>query len=101
MSGWISSTSASDPRAKAWVNLVGVIFFLLPGCIMVIVTSFKFVYDSWAILEGSPDPGGIPFRFIVKGTITVGFFLLSSRHLSRDPQSPADIGGGKDEEVKP
>ena len=63
-------------RGRAWINLVGVIFFLFPGCIMIIVTSIKFVYTSWAIMEGSPDPGGIPFRFIVKGTIPAGFCLL-------------------------
>jgi TRAP-type mannitol/chloroaromatic compound transport system permease small subunit len=28
------------------------------------------------MLEGSPDPGGIPFRFILKGCIPVGFTLL-------------------------
>ncbi|HHE73696.1 MAG: C4-dicarboxylate ABC transporter permease [Deltaproteobacteria bacterium] len=63
-------------KGKAWINLVGVLLFLFPGCIMIIVTSFKFVYTSWAIMEGSPDPGGVPFRFIVKGTLPVGFCLL-------------------------
>ena len=64
------------PKAKAWVNLVGVIFFLIPGCVLVITTSWQFVYTAWTVMEGSPDPGGIPFRFIVKGTIPVGFGLL-------------------------
>lgn len=63
-------------RGKAWINLVGVLLFLYPGCVMIIITSFKFTYYSWAIMEGSPDPGGIPFRFIVKGTIPAGFCLL-------------------------
>jgi len=64
------------PKGQAWVNLIGTIFFLLPGCAMVVITSWKFTYNSWTILEGSPDPGGIPLRFLVKGTITVGFALL-------------------------
>ena len=51
------------PKGKAWINLIGVLFFLLPGCIMVIITSWKFVHNSWSVMEGSPDPGGIPFRF--------------------------------------
>ena len=63
-------------RGRAWINLVGVILFLFPGCILIIVTSFKFAYNAWVIMEGSPDPGGIPFRFIVKGTIPAGFCLL-------------------------
>jgi TRAP-type mannitol/chloroaromatic compound transport system permease small subunit len=69
-------------RGRAWINLIGVIFFLLPGCILVILTSLNFVHNSWSVMEGSPDPGGIPFRFIVKGTIPVGFFLLCLQGIS-------------------
>ncbi len=70
------------PAARAWVNLVGVTLFLLPGCTMVIITSFKFFYNSWSILEGSPDPGGVPYRFLIKGGIPVGFSLLLVQGLS-------------------
>ena len=63
-------------KGRAWINLCGVVLFLIPGCIMVITTSWKFMANSFAILEGSPDPGGIPFRFILKGCIPVGFTLL-------------------------
>ena len=69
-------------KGRAWTNLIGVIFFLIPGCIMVIITSWKFMYNSWSIMEGSPDPGGIPFRFLLKGAITVGFILLTLQGLS-------------------
>ena len=63
-------------KGRAWINFLGVLFFLIPGCIMVITTSWKFTLNSFSILEGSPDPGGIPFRFIIKGCIPVGFTLL-------------------------
>ena len=69
-------------RGQAWTNLIGVIFFLLPGCIMVIITSWKFMYNAWSVMEGSADPGGIPFRFLLKGTITTGFILLTLQGLS-------------------
>ena len=89
-------------KGKAWINLVGVLLFLFPGCIMVIVTSFKFVYTSWAIMEGSPDPGGVPFRFIVKGTIPVGFCLLLLQGTSLGIHSLLQILGiEKTEEAKP
>ena len=71
-----------SPRAQAWINLLGVLFFMLPGCLMVIVTSWKFTSNSWMIMEGSPDPGGIPFRFLLKGTITTGFVLLFLQGIS-------------------
>jgi TRAP-type mannitol/chloroaromatic compound transport system permease small subunit len=69
-------------KTRAWVNLLGVIFFLIPGCYLVITTSWKFVDNSFSMLEGSPDPGGIPYRFIVKGTMTVGYLLLLLQGLS-------------------
>ena len=91
-----------SPNAKAWVNLIGVLLFLFPGCVMIIVTSFKFVYTSWSIMEGSPDPGGIPFRFIVKGTIPAGFCLLLLQGTSLGIHSLLQIlGVEKAEEVKP
>lgn len=71
-----------SPKAKAWVNFLGVIFFLIPGCLMVIITSWKFVHNSWSVMEGSPDPGGIPFRFLIKSTLPIGFMLLTFQGLS-------------------
>ena len=69
-------------KGRAWVNLIGVLIFLIPGCIMVISTSWKFVVNSFSIMEGSPDPGGIPFRFVVKSFIPAGFLLLLLQGIS-------------------
>jgi TRAP-type mannitol/chloroaromatic compound transport system permease small subunit len=69
-------------KGRAWINLIGVIFFLIPGCWLVISTSWKFVGNSFSMMEGSPDPGGIPYRFIVKGTMTVGYLLLLLQGIS-------------------
>jgi len=69
-------------KGRAWVNLIGVILFLIPGCWLVISTSWKFVGNSFSVMEGSPDPGGIPYRFIIKGTMTVGYALLLLQGLS-------------------
>jgi len=33
-------------------------------------------------MEGSPDPGGIPFRFIIKGCIPLGFILFFFQAIS-------------------
>jgi TRAP-type mannitol/chloroaromatic compound transport system permease small subunit len=69
-------------KGRAWVNFVGVLIFLIPGCIMVISTSWRFTMTSFLMLEGSPDPGGIPFRFIAKSFIPVGFSLLLLQGIS-------------------
>jgi TRAP-type mannitol/chloroaromatic compound transport system permease small subunit len=44
-------------------------------------------------MEGSPDPGGIPYRFLVKGTITVGFVLLCLQGISLGIHSLLQILG--------
>lgn len=69
-------------KGRAWVNFIGVLIFLIPGCYMIITTSWKFVMNSYGLLEGSPDPGGIPLRFIIKGCIPVGFTLLLLQGIS-------------------
>jgi TRAP-type mannitol/chloroaromatic compound transport system permease small subunit len=80
-------------KGRAWINLIGVLIFLIPGCLMVISTSWRFTVTSFAMLEGSPDPGGIPFRFIVKGFIPVGFVLLLLQGISLGIHSFLQITG--------
>jgi TRAP-type mannitol/chloroaromatic compound transport system permease small subunit len=63
-------------RGKAWVDLIGTLLFLLPWCAIVIYTSFKYAENSFAFREMSPDPGGLPARYIIKFAITAGFSLL-------------------------
>jgi TRAP-type mannitol/chloroaromatic compound transport system permease small subunit len=89
------------PKAQAWVNLVGVLFFLIPGCLMIIVTSMKFVQSSFAVMEGSPDPGGIPFRWVIKACIPLGFTLVLMQGISMGFKSIltiCDIPSTKDAE---
>ena len=80
-------------KSRAWVNFIGVILFLIPGCTMIILTSWKYVYNSWSILEGSPDPGGIPFRFVLKSCLPVGFTLLLLQGISLGIHSLMQIMG--------
>ncbi len=67
---------------RAWVNLFGALFLLLPFCILIIVSAWPFVMNSYNVAEGSPDPGGLPFRFLLKAVIPVAFFLLSLQGLA-------------------
>jgi TRAP-type mannitol/chloroaromatic compound transport system permease small subunit len=70
------------PKGRAWVNLVGCLVFLFPGCYLIISTSWGFVAESFRLMEGSPDPGGIPYRFIVKACIPAGFILVALQGVS-------------------
>ncbi len=64
-------------KGKNIINLIGNIIFLLPFSIIIFYTSIPFVEDSFKILESSPDPGGLPFRFLIKSMIPISFLLLA------------------------
>ena len=68
--------SRMTPERQAWVNLIGHVVLLLPMCITIIVMSSGYVAASWAILEGSPEVGGIPAVFVLKTLIPVSAALL-------------------------
>ena len=80
-------------KARAWVNLMGVLFFLIPGCLMILITSTGFAYNAFTVLEGSPDPGGIPYRWILKACIPAGFILVLLQGFSLGIRSLATIVG--------
>ena len=63
-------------KDKALVNLVGALLFLIPWCCLIIWVSYDYALGSFKILEGSPNPNGLPFRFIIKSAITIGASLL-------------------------
>lgn len=71
-----------SPKGQAWINLIGVLFFLLPGCFLVLDTAWQFFSMSLAINEGSPDPGGLPARYVLKSFIISGFILVALQGVS-------------------
>ncbi len=64
-----------SPRAKFVVNLVSGLLTLLIA-LLFIKLSLAYVMQSYSIGETSADPGGIPWRWAVKGLIPLGFGLL-------------------------
>jgi len=82
-----------SPKGKAWINLIGVLFFLLPGCYLVLDTSWQFFDMSFVINEGSPDPGGLPARWVLKFFIPIGFALVTIQGISLGIKSYLEIIG--------
>ena len=76
----------SDYR-RAWVNLVCSLLFLIPFCVLIIISSWPFVTQAYQFSEGSPDPGGLPLRWILKASIPLGFFLLIIQGVSESLKS--------------
>ena len=68
-----------SPRKKAVVNIFGTIFFLMPLALLILFGSIEYVKDAYITHEISEDPGGLPFRWLIKGMIPLSFgFLLMS-----------------------
>ncbi len=63
-------------KNKALTNLVGTLAFLLPWCFIILFFSFQYGLESVHLKEGSPDPGGLPARYLIKLAIPAGIFLL-------------------------
>ncbi len=57
------------PRGKAWVNLLGTLLLLLPMMGFVLWSSWDYVIESWKVLEGSREAGGLPGVFLLKTLI--------------------------------
>ncbi|MBF2007036.1 MAG: TRAP transporter small permease subunit [Chlorogloeopsis fritschii C42_A2020_084] len=79
-------------KRKALADLVGIVFFLIPFCIMVIIFSWDAIIASWRIWEASPDPGGLP-RYPIKAMIIVGFVLLIFQGISEAIKNLAILAG--------
>ncbi len=69
-------------RARAWIDLIGSALFLAPFAFVMLWVAWRPVANSWAILEISPDPGGLP-RYPIKTVILVSFFLLFLQAISQ------------------
>lgn len=68
-------------RAQAWINTLGGFLLLLPFTAFCFWMSVPAVRNSWQVLEGSPDPGGLP-RYPIKSMLLVGFGLLFLQGIS-------------------
>jgi TRAP-type mannitol/chloroaromatic compound transport system permease small subunit len=65
-----------SPEKKYIVDMISAVLTVLIAVIF-IKLSINYVEQSYSIGEKSPDPGGIPARWFIKGLIPVGFSLLA------------------------
>jgi TRAP-type mannitol/chloroaromatic compound transport system permease small subunit len=63
-------------RRRAWINIFGTMFFLIPWCIVAILSAWKYASFSLSFNEGSAQPGGLPCLYILKFLIVLAFVLL-------------------------
>jgi TRAP-type mannitol/chloroaromatic compound transport system permease small subunit len=63
-------------RAQAIINILGAIFFALPITVLVLYFGSDYALEAFKMGEGSPDPGGLPYRWIVRSIIPFSSVFL-------------------------
>lgn len=65
-----------NDKHRALIDAFGSLFILLPFCILIVISAWPFISQAYIYNEASPDPGGLPARWLIKSMIPLGFILL-------------------------
>lgn len=74
------------PRKKAWIDLFGCLFLLLPMAGFLAWYALPYAITSWEYNERSDMPSGLPARYVIKFAMFVGFTMLFVQGLSMTAQ---------------
>ncbi|MGB7482874.1 MAG: TRAP transporter small permease subunit [Castellaniella sp.] len=68
-------------RTQLWIEVIGVLFFLMPACVLIMWLSWPFFMDAFVNHEESSNAGGL-IRWPAKLLIPIGFALLVAAGVS-------------------
>ncbi|MCW5653707.1 TRAP transporter small permease subunit [Hydrogenophaga sp.] len=74
-------SSKFSPRMRHWVDIVGIVVFLLPLCYMMASLGWPLFERAWDTGEMSSNAGGL-IRWPVYGLIPLGFAVLFAQGVS-------------------
>lgn len=80
-------------RGRAWVDLLGTLLLLVPTFVFLIAVSWTTVFNSWALLEGSPEAGGLPLVFALKTVLLVMPVLMLVQSVSMVARTLLTLSG--------
>ena len=72
-----------SPLTRAWIDLYGILLLVLPFTVLMLIYAVPFIADSFVTSETSPSPGGLPYRWLIKSMLFIGFALLGLAAVSR------------------
>jgi TRAP-type mannitol/chloroaromatic compound transport system permease small subunit len=81
------------PRARALVDLLGALFFLLPFAAVLALLSIPYVERSWAIFEHSRESSGLPFVYLLKTLIPAFALLIGLQGTAQAIRAALTLGG--------
>lgn len=70
-------------RTQAWIEILGILFILMPFIVLLIIYGIEFFYDSWSHHESSSAPMGLCCRWAIKAVIPLSFGMLGFAAFSR------------------
>lgn len=82
-------------RKKDWTDLLGNVIFLIPVCYIIWWSSWPNVELSWINKEGSTESSGIPYKYLLKGTVLGLALLLGLQAISSAVKSVLRLMGHK------
>lgn len=80
-------------RAKAWIETIGIVIFLIPFILVVLYYAWPFVVKAYVDQERSSSPAGLSHYWIIKSALLFGFGLLLLTALSRLSRCIALLAG--------
>jgi TRAP-type mannitol/chloroaromatic compound transport system permease small subunit len=83
------------PRTKAWIELFGILIFLIPYTAVVLVYAPSFIEYSIRTSEVSSAPGGLPYRWVIKSMMFLAYLLILTAAVSRLSRACALLFGGR------
>ena len=84
---------------RAWVDLLGVVIFLLPLCGFLAFKAWSFVAVSWAFKEVSRESGGLPYPLLplLKSVLVLMPVMLAMQGVSLGRRSLRTLLGSDEE----
>lgn len=82
------------PVGRGRIDLVSAVLTFLVALVIVYL-SIPYVMQAYDMMEGSPDPGGLPYRYLLKTFLPLGFALLMVQALANLLRSIVQIKEAK------
>lgn len=80
-----------SPRARLLMSFVTALFIIVPMALWIGWLSLDYVMQAYRNGEVSPDPGGLPYRYLIKSVIPVGFALIALQGLAISIRAALDL----------
>lgn len=79
-------------RGQLWLDLIGILFVLIPVCLFLAYLSWPLFYSAYQIGEMSGNAGGL-VRWPIKFVLPAGFVMLALQGLSEAIKRAAALQG--------